>query len=110
LLRGPQTPGELKARTERMVTLESLEEVEIVLERLAEKGYARRVGRRPGQKEDRYAQLLGGPVEDSPESDFAAEPKFTDPLEERVSALELALEERLSTLERTVAELQARLG
>jgi uncharacterized protein YceH (UPF0502 family) len=60
LLRGPQTPGELKARSERMARLDSLEEVDLVLSTLIERRYARRLDRRPGQKEDRYEQLLGG--------------------------------------------------
>ncbi len=60
LLRGPQTPGELKARTERMAPLGSLDDVERVLSVLIERGYARRLERRPGQKEDRFEQLLGG--------------------------------------------------
>ncbi len=60
LLRGPQTPGELKARTERMAPVQSLDEIERVLAELDDRGYARRLGRRPGQKEDRFAQLLGG--------------------------------------------------
>ncbi|HTU88010.1 MAG TPA: DUF480 domain-containing protein [Solirubrobacteraceae bacterium] len=60
LLRGPQTPGELKARTERMAQLGSLDEVERVLGVLSERDYARRIGRRPGQKEDRFEHLLGG--------------------------------------------------
>jgi hypothetical protein len=60
LLRGPQTPGELKARTERMANFTSLEEIERVLETLIARGHARRLGRRPGQKEDRFEQLLGG--------------------------------------------------
>jgi uncharacterized protein YceH (UPF0502 family) len=60
LLRGPQTPGELKARTERMAPLASLADVERVLSALTEKDYVRRIGRRPGQKEDRFEQLLGG--------------------------------------------------
>jgi uncharacterized protein len=60
LLRGPQTPGELKARTERMAPLESLDDVEQVVGVLSERGYARRIGRRPGQKEDRFEHLLGG--------------------------------------------------
>ncbi len=59
LLRGPQTPGELKGRSERMAHLESLEEVDQVLAELAERGYVRRLDRRPGQKEDRFVQLLG---------------------------------------------------
>jgi uncharacterized protein len=60
LLRGAQTPGELKARTERMAALASLVDVERVLDALTERGYARRIGRRPGQKEDRSEHLLGG--------------------------------------------------
>ena len=61
LLRGPQTPGELKARTERMAPLASLDDVERVAGVLIERGYAKRIGRRPGQKEDRFEHLLGGP-------------------------------------------------
>ncbi len=59
LLRGPQTPGELKARTERIARLDSLDDVERILSTLAEHDYARRSGRRPGQKEDRFEHLLG---------------------------------------------------
>ena len=59
LLRGPQTPGELKARSERLAPLESLADVERVLRELGERGYARRLERRPGQKEDRFEHLLG---------------------------------------------------
>jgi uncharacterized protein len=60
LLRGPQTPGELKMRSDRMAHLQSLADVERVLGELGDKGYAERMGRRPGQKEDRFRQLLGG--------------------------------------------------
>jgi uncharacterized protein len=59
LLRGSQTPGELKARTERIAHLESLAEVDRVLTALGERDYARRLARRPGQKEDRFEHLLG---------------------------------------------------
>ena len=63
LLRGPQTPGELKQRSERLVESElSLADVERVLAELTERGYVADLGRRPGQKEDRWAQLLGGEV------------------------------------------------
>jgi uncharacterized protein len=104
LLRGPQTPGELKARTERLAPLGSLDDVERVLGELDQRGYARRLGRRPGQKEDRFGQLLGGePSEEAarPATDFAppaayaAAPARVQPtpvadpeLEARVSALE----------------------
>jgi uncharacterized protein len=60
LLRGPQTPGELKARGDRMATFSSLEDLQRVLDALIERGYVRRLHRRPGQKEDRFEQLLGG--------------------------------------------------
>ena len=60
LLRGAQTPGELKARTERMARLDSLAEVERVLAVLTDRGYVRRLERRPGHKEDRFEHLLGG--------------------------------------------------
>jgi uncharacterized protein YceH (UPF0502 family) len=60
LLRGPQTPGELKARSERMASLATLADVERVLIELSELGYVVRLHRRPGQKEDRFQHLLGG--------------------------------------------------
>ena len=77
LLRGPQTPGELKARTERMASLQSLTDVERVLDTLIGRGYARRSGRRPGQKEDRFEQLLGGDSDEEappPESRVVSSP------------------------------------
>jgi uncharacterized protein YceH (UPF0502 family) len=60
LLRGPQTPGEIKGRSDRMARIDTLAEVEHVLAVLGERGYARRLDRRPGHKEDRYMHLLGG--------------------------------------------------
>ena len=64
-LRGPQTVGELRTRTERMHDFASLGEVEKALEGLAEREepLVVRLERQPGQKEARYAQLLGGPVD-----------------------------------------------
>ncbi len=59
LLRGPQTPGELRTRSERLAGFASLAEVEAALAELADRGYVQRLERRPGQKEDRYEQLLG---------------------------------------------------
>jgi hypothetical protein len=60
MLRGAQTPGELKSRTERMEGFADLGAVQEVLERLIGRDYVVRHPRRPGQKEDRYEQLLGG--------------------------------------------------
>jgi uncharacterized protein YceH (UPF0502 family) len=77
LLRGPQTPGELKARTERLAPLASLDDVERVLSELVERDYVRRIGRRPGQKEDRFEHLLGpkgeaGVLEPAPASAYVS--------------------------------------
>jgi hypothetical protein len=62
LLRGPQTPGELRARTERMAQSEGTDAVERELAALEahDEGLVARVGRRPGQKEDRFAEQLTG--------------------------------------------------
>ncbi len=66
LLRGPQTPGEIKGRTERMASIVSLAQVEELLAALGERGYAQRMPRRPGQKEDRFEHLLGGAAASEP--------------------------------------------
>ncbi|HWF25773.1 MAG TPA: YceH family protein [Solirubrobacteraceae bacterium] len=65
LLRGPQTPGELKARTERLARIDSLAEVERLLDVLSDRGYVSRMPRRPGLKEDRFIHLLRADEEDS---------------------------------------------
>jgi uncharacterized protein YceH (UPF0502 family) len=112
VLRGPQTPGELKARTERMTRFDSLADVERALDVLSERGYVRRVPRRPGQKEDRFAQLLGGEVaeiapaphaEPSPESS----PPPRDPADDDIVARIVALEADIAELRREVSALRA---
>jgi uncharacterized protein len=60
MLRGAQTPGELKGRTERLEGFADLAAVQEVLERLISRGFVIRHPRRAGQKEDRYEQVLGG--------------------------------------------------
>ncbi len=60
MLRGAQTPGELKQRTERMHPFAELSDVHKTLERLIGRELVRRLDRRPGQKEERYEQLLQG--------------------------------------------------
>ena len=64
-LRGPQTAGELRTRTERMVGFDSLDAVVATLDRLAGRTepLAMRLERRPGQKEERYAHLLAEEIE-----------------------------------------------
>jgi uncharacterized protein len=117
LLRGPQTPGELKARSERMAPLGSLGDVERVLDTLTEREYVRRIGRRPGQKEDRFEHLLGGPgggeSEAAPVAAFqpAAPPSVQAPpsLEGLAAERNGGLAERVAALEAEVATLRSEL-
>jgi uncharacterized protein len=83
MLRGPQTPGELKQRTERLYRFKSPAAVEAALDALVSRELAARLERRPGQKEQRYMQLLGG--EDAAPADHAP---AADSLEARVARLE----------------------
>jgi uncharacterized protein len=129
LLRGPQTPGELKARGERMAPVQSLAEIERVLAELDDRGYARRLGRRPGQKEDRFAQLLGGEdgagATDGADRGFVAGEYAAPPVASAAPAPaapapaapaapapavpDAELEARVAALEQEVASLRAQL-
>jgi uncharacterized protein len=101
MLRGPQTPGELKGRTERLHRFSSLEEVDDVLARLGERELVVRLPRRPGQKEERYAQLLGG----EPGEDPVPAPSAAPVEDDRLAEVEAALQE----LRDEVAALRAEL-
>ena len=68
MLRNAQTPGELKSRTDRLEGFTDLAAVQEVLKRLIDRGFVVRHPRRPGQKEDRYEQVLGGEPEADPAS------------------------------------------
>ncbi len=86
MLRGPQTPGELKQRTERLHAF-GPGEVEESLARLADRDLVERQERRPGQKEERYAHLLGEGPSPAQESQEQRQPGGQS-LEERVTRLE----------------------
>jgi uncharacterized protein YceH (UPF0502 family) len=118
LLRGPQTPGELKQRSERMVPFGSLQDVERVLHELAERRYTRRIARRPGQKEDRFEQLLGGgggpaatetsgPGEPARNAPAAAGEAISAPAAGHSGGGEAELRRRLDALEEELAVLRA---
>lgn len=94
LLRGPQTPGELRARAERMHPLAGLDEVQALLDTLAAQTppLVALVPRQPGQKEARYAQTLA--------------PSALPP--EAPAGAASGLEARLAALEEALADLQAR--
>lgn len=86
MLRGGQTVGELRGRTERIFTFEDLEGVESTLQRLAEIGFVKKLPRQTGYKEQRWAQLLAGDIEVVEE---AAAPVERGPSDrERIAALE----------------------
>jgi uncharacterized protein len=110
MLRGPQTPGELKQRGDRMHPFESLAEVSGTLDRLIERSLAERLERRPGQKEERYAELLGG--SDTAEAEAGALPADASPAQGAAVPTPdfRALEARIELLEREVAELRAQAG
>jgi hypothetical protein len=111
MLRGPQTPGELKQRTERMHRFADLAEVHGTLQRLSERGLSERLQRRPGHKEERYRMLLaeeageGGDAAD--ELALRAPAPAAAPLQAEHGGGDLA--GRVARLERDVAELRARL-
>jgi uncharacterized protein len=104
MLRGPQTPGELKQRVERLYPYGSIEDVENALEALADAELVEKLPRRPGQSQDRWHQLLGG----GEETREAPEPTLSSNVE-RVYQTQSPLEERVSRLEQQVAELQRAL-
>jgi hypothetical protein len=117
MLRGTQTPGELKQRTERMHAFAGLEEVQSTLQRLIERGLVTRLDRRPGQKEERYDQLLEDRADDgvparehwpgnAPERDRELAPPaaYVAPAGGESIA---SLHERVAKLEREMADLRA---
>jgi uncharacterized protein YceH (UPF0502 family) len=122
MLRGAQTPGELKQRTERLHAFAGLGELEETLERLIGRELVVRIGRRPGQKEDRFEQLVGGageeaaavasapaaaaPTGPAPAAPPAPPEPRDDGLAGRVEALESAVEE----LREQVGALRRELG
>jgi uncharacterized protein YceH (UPF0502 family) len=119
LLRGEQTPGELKARTERMVSFQSLELVDAALAALCERDYAERIDRRPGQKEDRFRQLLGGSDaalsstgDDRPADDIRASLNRPEaaPMPGAAGMDREAIEARLASLEEKVERLASALA
>jgi uncharacterized protein len=79
MLRGPQTPGELKQRTERLHPIADLGEVQATLERLIGREFALRLERRPGQKEERYTHLLGEDAQEASAAPAAAPPAAPAP-------------------------------
>jgi uncharacterized protein len=108
LLRGPQTPGELRGRTERMHRFEHLEDVLSGLQQLMrrEPPLAKALGRRPGTKEIRYAHLLSGDVEAWEPSAESAGHADDSGSAERIAQLE----EQVAALRGEIAELKQQMA
>jgi hypothetical protein len=113
LLRGPQTPGELRSRTERMYHFEALEDVVSTLDRLSQRepSLARVLPRQPGTKESRYTHLFSGEPPASAEDVYVARAPSpatagATSLSDRVGTLE----EELSRLRQELSEVQQQLA
>ena len=102
MLRGPQTPGELKQRTERMQPFSTIEELNEVLTRLIDREMVAQLARRPGQKEERFAHRLSEDSDDAEEMPVAAAPAVIVPPPPR-------RDERVDKLEREVGDLREEL-
>jgi uncharacterized protein len=94
MLRGAQTPGELLQRSERLFHFDGADALHAVLDQLSERELVVRLERRPGQREERYAHLLG---DEAPEDVATGPPLAPAP---RVD------DDRVARLEREVAELR----
>ena len=111
LLRGPQTPGELRGRTERMYRFDELSDVQSVLQKLMtrEPALAKVLPRQPGTKEARYAHLLSGDVE-SFEAPTVTHAVAISSTSFATSQADEELKQRMAQLEAEVAILTRELG
>ena len=117
LLRGPQTPGELRSRASRMAPFTDVSEVEAALTRLGERPdgpFVVRLAREPGRREARYAHLFSGDVIPTAEERYPAA-EVPGEARDGLSTAEVAFpatrqEERLARLEEEVRALRAELA
>ena len=107
LLRGPQTIGELRSRTERAYRFTDLAEVEATLDELGDSGYVTKLPRLAGRKEPRYAHLLGGEVQVEEEV-LQPEPAAMEVRaeNERIAALEEELQKLRNEFDELVSDFQ----
>jgi uncharacterized protein YceH (UPF0502 family) len=126
MLRGAQTPGELKQRTERLHPIAELDGIQAALERLIDRELVRRLERRPGEREVRYLERLTEDGDDTPgpvaaptatpaatPAPYSEAPTFTGPPADLVppSPPHPAPEtHRIDALERDLAELRTELA
>ena len=103
MLRGPQTLGEIKTRTNRLAEFATLADVEAVVTGLIGRELVVEMARRPGQKEIRYAHLLSGPPSET-STEAPVEIAAAEPRRDRIAELETSLDE----VRRELVELRAR--
>lgn len=111
LLRGPQTPGELRGRASRMINIETLEQLTMVLESLIAHGFVQRLPPAPGSRAERYVQLLSPglhPTEAPPAAKVEA-PGLSAPVVDLAARVE-ALESELQRTRRQLESLARKLG
>ena len=112
LLRGAQTPGELRGRGERMYRFETLDDVQSTLQKLIDRQLVRVLARQPGTKESRYMHLFSGDVPDeAPQSILPTRTSAvsSDYLEARVAALESeirSLKDQISSLQNELSDFK----
>ncbi|HET8699600.1 MAG TPA: DUF480 domain-containing protein [Gammaproteobacteria bacterium] len=115
LLRGPQTPGELRGHSGRLHEFSDVAEVDAALESLLTRSdgpFVARLPREPRRKDHAYAHLFGGPIESAP----ADAPPIREPLPAReppgdhIDGAFESLERRVADLERVVGDLKRALG
>jgi len=102
MLRGPQTPGELRSRAERMARFSDVEQVERILNDLMERGQplVARLPRQPGKREARYAHCVGDETLPAEEDKATAENASADQ----------GVHDRIEAMERTIADLQTQVA
>ena len=107
-LRGPQTAGELRGRSDRLHQFESVPEVEETLRDMAahSEPLVRQLPRRPGQKEERWAHTVGGMVVEEEPAPAVVTESRGEPLSQRVQRLE----EQVAALANELRELKGKLG
>jgi uncharacterized protein YceH (UPF0502 family) len=113
LLRGPQTPGELRSRTDRMYHFEALDDIVSTLDRLAQREppLARILPRQPGTKESRYTHLFSGEPPMSSEDEHVARAPSPAPAGANSTSDRLAtLEEEVSRMRQQLSEVQQQLA
>jgi uncharacterized protein YceH (UPF0502 family) len=115
LLRGPQTPGELRSRAQRLAPFASLGDVEAALEQLATRTdgpFVLKLARQPGAREARYAQLFTGPLERGaePEEAAAGHAAAVPPADAGLAARVARLEETVARLAREIERLASGRG